>query len=291
MISDKLTAPSDADSPDADRAGFPMPENIARLLTIVRILLEYGRHLAATIERRATRPGFSLFAALFSTANLPVILAHLNRGILRATALESLLLQRAATGRDVAPSHRTHATPTHAATADNPSQEQFAAQVAHLTAERAQHDAPVDLDNLPTAEQIEAEVHARPIGRTIADICRDLGVVAMMCARSFWDATTDAIACHQDVAAAACLQDTQLEPECFQSQPEQDPAPEQMDRRMNLHPRQTPGFKIGEHTVVPSRPDPAPRRPHQDVPDQHRHAVLAPAATGPPRRAAMKHAA
>jgi hypothetical protein len=85
-----------------DRACPAVPANLARLLYVVVTLLEFGRHLAATIERRSALPGFSLFAALFGTARLRVILAHLHRGILRASALETLLLKRAAVGRDVA---------------------------------------------------------------------------------------------------------------------------------------------------------------------------------------------
>jgi len=96
MTHTALTPPADACSPDADRAGPAVPENIAGLLYVVGVLLEYGRHLAATIERRAAAPGFGLFAALFGSPRLPVILTYLHRGILRATALETLLLQRAA---------------------------------------------------------------------------------------------------------------------------------------------------------------------------------------------------
>ena len=39
--------------------------------------------------------------ACFGTANLSTILAHLNRGLLRAAALERVLLARAATGQDI----------------------------------------------------------------------------------------------------------------------------------------------------------------------------------------------
>ena len=78
-----------------------MPEYIAALLHAVGILLGYGRHLLGTVRQRATAPTFPSIAACFGTANLSTILAHLNRGILRATALQNLLLARAATGRDI----------------------------------------------------------------------------------------------------------------------------------------------------------------------------------------------
>ncbi|HTW69841.1 MAG TPA: hypothetical protein VME47_08155 [Acetobacteraceae bacterium] len=214
MTYNTLTAPADAYPPDADQAGPTMPENIARLLDVLRILLGYGRHLAATIQRRAAAPGFRrLFSPLFGTDRLPVMRARIHRGILRAAALESLLLQRAATGRDIAP------TPLHARAAPgkdantDPCNEPFHIQVARLAAGRAQHDAPVDPDNLATAEQIEAEVRARPIGRTIGDICRDLGIVAMMCTRELWGAVTDAIARYENTAVAVCVKDRRPGPQ------------------------------------------------------------------------------
>ena len=65
-----------------------MPEYIAAFLHAVRILLGYGRHLLDTVRHRAAAPTFPAIAACFGTANLSTILAHLNRGILRAAALE-----------------------------------------------------------------------------------------------------------------------------------------------------------------------------------------------------------
>jgi hypothetical protein len=41
-----------------------------------------------------TTPTFPAIAACFGTTNLSTILAHLNRGILRATALERVALRR-----------------------------------------------------------------------------------------------------------------------------------------------------------------------------------------------------
>src|ERR1700744_132446 len=79
----------------------PPLNNIALLLHATRTLLTYGRHLIQTVHRRAPAPSFNAIAACFGTANLSTILARLNRGILRAAALERVLLARAATGRDI----------------------------------------------------------------------------------------------------------------------------------------------------------------------------------------------
>jgi len=210
-----------------------MPKNIAQLLSVVRILLEYGRHLAATIERRAAAPGFGLFAALFGTARLPVILAYLHRGILRATALESLLLERAATGHDVAiaPLHTPSEPAADSAEAKiDPLHEPLGAQIARLAAERAEHDAPIDPNHLPTLEDMDAEIRDRPIGLTIAHIRRDLGIVAGLCTRSFWDAVTEAVICYES-SALKCSDDMQHKPELFQREQKDDPAAGQMQRQ------------------------------------------------------------
>ena len=298
-----------------------MPANIAALLYVVCTLLEYGRHLAATIERRAAMPGFSLFVAIFGTTRLPVIIAHLHRAILRAAALETLLLKRAATGRDVT------ITPPRIRTATggnaHPTNDPTGPQIDHLTSERARHDAPLDPDHLPTPEEIEAEVSRRPFGRTIAGICRDFGVVPGLCTREFWDAAIEAIACH-DGSVATYWQDMQRKSEQFQQALEDDPELQQMDRDASLYLDQTPGacpetiesnfaaspnrrlqrcypgcaivsgqalgFKLGEPPIDPFRDTAMPPAPHANAlqPDMHPAAA---GATGPPLLAALKLAA
>ena len=207
--------------------------------------------------------------------------AHLHRGILRAATLESLLLRRAATGRDVAAAPR----PGHTASTEDakvhPCDEAFRDQLARLTAERAQHDAPVDPDDPATAAQIEHEVRARSISRNIADICRDLGVVAMMCTRAFWGTMADAIACHQDCAVAECLDDAPPEPK-DSGQHENEPASDRMVSDGTWYPRQPSRLKIGARPFTPFRGRHPRGGPRHNVTTQHRHAAFAPAATGPP---------
>ena len=86
-----IPGPASPPDPPQDQPGSTVPvpvlEHIAFLLYAVDVLLSYGRHLLATIQRRAAAPTFPTIASCFGTANLATILAHLNRGILRATAL------------------------------------------------------------------------------------------------------------------------------------------------------------------------------------------------------------
>ncbi|HUN38684.1 MAG TPA: hypothetical protein VMU81_00190 [Acetobacteraceae bacterium] len=174
-----------------------MPTNIAALLYVVSTLLEFGRHLAATLERRAAARGFSMIASLFGNGPLPVIRAHLHRGILRATALETMLHNRAAAGCDVAMSNPCALSGRIVNAEDDPETGSFNSQTARMVAERAAHDAPIDPGNPPSLARIEAEVRSRPIGRTIADICRDLGVIPFLCTRTFWDAAFRAMVCYE----------------------------------------------------------------------------------------------
>ena len=285
------STPPPPPNPPQDRAGPSVPTNIAALLYVVCTLLEYGRHLAATIERRAAMPGFSLFSALFGTAKLPVILAHLHRGILRATALESLLLKRAAAGRDVAVAPlRTRAAPSAPGVDADPGNEPLNAQIGRLNAERARHDAPIDPDRLPTLEEIEAEVRRRPYGRTISDICRDFGIVPGLCTRPFWDAIMEVIACYQG-SAIDLFENMQRKSEQYEQEQENSPESEQLDQAGPLYLDQALGFKLGEPPVDPFYDIPVAVKPRRDVPALQKHAAAAAEATGPPLPAAMQLAA
>jgi hypothetical protein len=138
------------------------PSRAERLLGLVRKLLDYGRELAATLHQRAAADLLSL-ACNFGTRDLAQILASITRGLLRARALEARL-ERSAARLDAEPTRR-----------DPPAQR------------RSRSDQPATLPDgtadprsaeLSIEEQIAAEVRGRPIGVVIADICRDLGIVA-----------------------------------------------------------------------------------------------------------------
>jgi hypothetical protein len=187
------THPASPPDPPRDRPAqtAPVPEYIAGILHAVSILLDYGRHLLATVHRRATAPTFPTIAACFGTANLPTILAHLNRGILRAIALQRFLLARAETGRDISMvtrRTRTHATPP--APAD-PQAEPSADQPATPKTTPRPSLPPGSHDPelfMPTQEDLDRQVRRRAVGRTITEICRDLAVVPGLCTPAFWNA-------------------------------------------------------------------------------------------------------
>jgi hypothetical protein len=186
MVAD-IPGPVSPSDPPQDQPGTttPVPEYISALLYAVGVLLGYGRHLLATVRHRAAAPTFPTIAACFGTANLSTILAHLNRGILRAAALERFLLARAATGRDI---DMVNPRPRTIETAPAPAALQ-ADQPAKLKAKSRPSPPPGSDDPelfMPTLEELERQVRRRAIGRTIGEICNDLAVVPGFCTSVFW---------------------------------------------------------------------------------------------------------
>ena len=175
--------------PAQDHPAPALPGNISVFLHAIGILLTYGRHLVDTIRHRATTPGFNALAVCFGTASLSTILAHLNRGILRAEALERVLLARAATGRDVDFVERHTPEPQAAPANPQPGQQAPEPPIAHRRAPRLSRPAGWDDPELfmPTLKDLERQVRRRPVGRTIFDICLDLAVVPGLCHSQFWN--------------------------------------------------------------------------------------------------------
>jgi len=164
--------------PSPDRSSPTIPERIATLLQIVRVLLGHGRRLAVSATAGPATPQFATVAAVLGTYNVPIILARLQRGILRLIALETYLLARAKKGRDIAlvlpPLERLPSLPR-----DEP-------DPASAPRPRAQKFDP-DALRVPTLAELEAEVRRCPVGRTIAYVCMDLAVVPGFCTGAFWN--------------------------------------------------------------------------------------------------------
>ena len=237
--------------PSQDRAQKLVPQNIADVLTLLHILLSYGRHLAITLEHRAAARGFSVIAQFFGTARVPVILARLARGMLRAMALQRVLLARAARGRDLVylpPRRRAARAPQPAPPPPKPAgAEPPPPRPAPLR--RPETDDPPDLASLPSLEQFEAEIRHRPVGRTIADICRDLGVSPSLCEGSFWNALFEAITWYRG-NLPGLMKDFRRREVAFEPELNDDPnlgLPEQSRDGI----RRMLGFFIGEPPATP----------------------------------------
>jgi hypothetical protein len=243
-----------------------VPERIAALLHTVRILLGYGRHLAETIERRAAAPNFSAVAACFGTASLSVIMAHLHRGLLRAIALEQVLLERAASGRDIEVvqagirTSKAPAAPLTEKSADPASEQPAAAPAERKTASRPARRPGWDDDGfyIPTLEELVAQVRRRPLGRTVVDICLDLAVMPGLCSSPFWNELFDIMHCFGG-SVVALMQEKSRRQEAFAE--EQDKRPGSNWDWLDL-PREAVrkvlGFFIGEDPVDPFARSAAP---------------------------------
>jgi hypothetical protein len=167
----------------------PIPGRIASVLHVLAALIAHARHFAATAATRVAAPEFATAASVFGTYDLPPILHRVQRGLLRALALRDYLLARAARGRDLRfawpprvelhPHHRPPARPD-------------AAPRPTPLHRRRPDPALLDPDDpaashLPRPEELAAEVRWRPIGRTIAYICLDLGIAPGLCLGEFWN--------------------------------------------------------------------------------------------------------
>ena len=252
--------------PAQNRAGSTVPaatipEGLAALLHVVRVLLGHGRRLVETVPERAANVEFATLAAVCGTYTLPTILARLQRGILRAMALERYLLARAEKGREIAnvfvePRERTPAKPpaepqegTPAElTAEPPAEPQEGPQDAPGSKRR-----PFDPDDLriPTAKELDAEVRRWPLGRTIAMICMDLAVIPRFCTGTFWNQVFDTL---QDYGGSftALYKLREHRETSFQKERDQHPDSRGFDWK---HPgpetiRQVFGYLIGEAPIL-----------------------------------------
>jgi hypothetical protein len=170
-------------------SAHPIPGRIAAVLHVVATLIAHARHFAATATTRVAAPEFATAAAVFGTGHLPILLHRMQRGLHRALALRDYLLARAARGSnlrfawppcvDLLPHHRPPARP---APGPRPTPLQ----------PRRPDPALLDLDDpgafrTPMPEELAAEVRRRPVGRTIAYICMDLGIAPGLCLGEFWN--------------------------------------------------------------------------------------------------------
>ena len=170
-----MTTPSPAAAattpdPGQDRAAATpeKPGRAARLLSLVRKLIDYGKEVAHDLQQNGAGMHPFRLATRFDTADVALILARIARGLRLAAGLETRLISHPPREE---PSIATGAS-TRAAGAAAPRPPRTA-----LPAPRGTRlAADPRLAALPSAEEIAAECRRRPIGAVLADICRDLGI-------------------------------------------------------------------------------------------------------------------
>ena len=276
--------------PPKDRPGKPVPEGIAAVLSILAVLTAYGRHLAETLEHRAVWSGFATIAQFFGTAALPVVLAHIQRGLMRAVALERMLLRRAARGRDLVILARrvrarrakepvaTQAEPAIADAAVPPPAEPPPAEqpAPPRPVSRPGPEEPLTLATLPSMAQVEAETFRRPVGQSIAAICRDFGISPTLCDGAFWNRVFMAIHCYRGSLGNLVLEMRRRAKRLDKEHWKYPGLPLPEETRAGV--RRVLGFFIGETPVDPLGPVPPGAPPPVAAPA----VPVPPAATGPP---------
>ena len=248
-----LSAPP---GPPKDRPGKPVPPHIEDLLRLLHILLAYARHLSLTLERRSTAWGFSVIAQFFGTPNVPHMLARIARGIRRIQALQRVLLDRARRGRDLAwlPLRQPRPRPPSAPPATQPDGTQPAARPPR----RRRPPAPDPTEALPSVAQLEAEARRHPIGWSVAEICRDLGVAPTLCSGPLWTALFDTIRWYGG-HLPRFLHQLRQEQLAFAPQTSAAP-PLRLPEETREGVRRMLGFFIGEQWPIMPYPVPLPRR-------------------------------
>jgi hypothetical protein len=160
--------------PEKEPAGTPLLPGITECIFLAQTLTAYGHYLGKLLIRPTIWRGFITVARFFGTVDLMEILPRIQRGLMRAMALEAMLLQRAQRGRDMvvnAPPAPTATPPTQAARSLSP---------------RKTAQPPLTFANMPSMSDIENQVRRTPVGRTIAAICLDLAISPSLCTGPFW---------------------------------------------------------------------------------------------------------
>ncbi len=184
----QTSEPSLPPAPPRERAAPPC---IAFLLNIVRVLIGYGRRLDDTLPTKVGHPSFPVLASSFGTHDIRRILGHVQRGIVRAMMLQRFLLARAAQGRDIEPVPQPGpAEPDDIAG--------LTMKLRPASQPRPQPGQKIDPNDplhfaIPTIRELEAQVRRRSVGRTIAEICMDLGVAASFCEGATWSEILEAL--------------------------------------------------------------------------------------------------
>jgi hypothetical protein len=153
--------------PQGATGGSDVPSRSGHLIGLLRKLVEYGKELVHALQSRPAATMQLTFMVGFGTRDIALILARMMRGLRIAVALDDRLVQNAA---------QLNRPPAKARAAPLPRKPRADAQSPAPQVTRWTDAIDPRLAQMPTAEEIAAELRRRPIGAVIEDICRDLGL-------------------------------------------------------------------------------------------------------------------
>jgi hypothetical protein len=163
-----------------------MPGRIAHVLRVLATLITQARYFAANAHTHARNREFAAAAAVFGTYDLTIILRRVQRGLLRALALQQYLLERAARGINLRFAWPPTTEQYHLRNLPKPERAKRAASAPRRREPATMEPTDFGWARIPTPEELAKEVRSRPIGRTIAFICMDLGLTPGFCGNGFW---------------------------------------------------------------------------------------------------------
>jgi hypothetical protein len=151
-----LATREDEADPDRDRRDAGVRGRFGGVLLVVRALIDFGRHMLATVRQGSNEGGDRAAVAgiklRFKTLDIAEIVARIARALALAAALETRLDKLAA--RE---------------TEDHESDEPSDPKPRVRGAKAAN-------DGLPSAGAIAKRLRQQPIGVVLAEICRELGI-------------------------------------------------------------------------------------------------------------------
>lgn len=156
-------APEHADAPSSRSAG---------LLSLLHRLFDYGKGVLLVLQQKPpfTPANVTEVTGRFSTISAQLIVARVMRGLQLALALKQRLEASAARLDRLPPTPRR-----------SPGSPAGTAGPRACVQSPIRHGTPNDdiilMQRLPTAQEIAARVLHRPIGKVLADICVDLGIL------------------------------------------------------------------------------------------------------------------
>lgn len=188
FVSDAPTSAGLAEAPaprrDRARAGGSEPSPTGPLLDLVRALIDFGIAVVTTLRRGASTETLALVTRRFGVRDVDVIIARITRALQLAAALEARLISGAAPWQLVPGGFRMPAP-----------RKPRAAQAERARVGRVE----ADVDRMPTAAEIAADVRRRSVGVVIAELIREFGI--MPC-HPLWPALSSAVICNGGSLAA-----------------------------------------------------------------------------------------